>query len=148
MNDGVRCFLIVLLSYASLTFAQPLVDDGRNFWQCTTHDTTGNKWVARSFYQKIALNFAFANCKKESTVPATCITASGNCEQFIQGVSIKPKWKCTALDFNAIAWEGNSYWQLYDAALAAKNYCRQKSKVPGTCYVNFVTCVNQNELNS
>lgn len=147
MNDVVRCFLIVVLCYTSTAFAQ-LADDGSNFWQCATHDSTGKQWGARSYYQKIALNFAFASCKKESTAPVSCRTTSRDCEQYIQGVSIKPLWTCTALDFNAVPWVGTSYWQRYDAAFAAREYCHQQSKVPGTCYINMVTCVNRNENRS
>lgn len=148
MNYHARSCLILLLSLAasaSSVYAESMVSG--DYWQCTTHDGTNKQWGAVSIYKKIALNFAFASCKKESVAPATCRTTQSNCEQFIQGVSIKPMWKCTALDRTATAWRSDAYSQRYDAAFGAKAYCQQKSRVPGTCYVNLITCSNKNGPN-
>lgn len=146
MNSYLRVCVLLLLSLCSSVFAAPLALNG-DYWQCTTSDASSKQWSAISIYQKISLNFAYALCKKESTVPATCRATKDNCEQFVRGVSIKPMWQCTALDMTAVPWRSNPYAQRDDAALAAKAYCRQKSVVPGTCYVNMVTCVNRNGFN-
>lgn len=133
------CFLVVLGISSSL-HAEPT----DNYWQCVTHDASSKEWTVKNNYKKMALNLAYANCKRESTVPTTCKTTSGTCELFIQGVSVRPMWACTALDRTATPWRSNSYSQRYDAALAAQAYCRQNSTVPMTCYINLVTCTNIN----
>lgn len=148
MNYRACSCLILLLSLAASApsvYAEPMVNG--DYWQCTTHDETNKQWDAVSIYQKVALNFAFASCKKESVAPATCRTTQSNCEQFIQGASTKPMWKCLALDRTATPWRSDAYSQRYDAAFAARAYCQQKSTVPGTCYVNLVTCSNKNGPN-
>jgi hypothetical protein len=146
MNYRARSCLILLLSLTTTTYAEPI--HSGDYWQCTTHDGTNKQWGAVSIYKKIALNFAFASCKRESVAPATCRTTSGNCEQFIRGVSSKPMWECTALERTATPWKSDVYSQRYDAAFGAKAYCQQKSTVPGTCYVNLITCSNKNGPNS
>ncbi len=110
------------------------------YWQCTTFDASNKQWQAQSPYKKIALNVAFASCKKESTAPLSCKAPQTRCEQLIAGISIKPMWVCTALDRTAVPWRSDLYSQRDDAALAAKAYCREKSIVPETCYINLVTC--------
>ncbi len=59
-------------------------------------------------------------------------------------MSTTPMWICTALDFTAEPWQSNLYPHRDDAALAAKDYCKQNSNVPDTCYINMVTCRNLN----
>lgn len=147
MNYYIPARYLLLLSLSASVCANPEAGSN-NYWQCTTHDAGNKQWIARSVFQKIALNFAFASCKKQSQFPATCRTTRGNCEQFIQGISIKPMWKCTAIDSTATPWRSDLYSQRDDAALAAKAYCRQKSSVPGTCFVNMVTCFKSNGIGS
>lgn len=147
MNNAVRaCFLLSLLNLSAAVFADQVPMNG-NYWQCTTYDASNKQWSAASAYQRVALNFAYDLCKKESILPNTCKAAENNCEQFIQGISVKPMWQCTALDKTATAWNSNLYSQRDDAALAAKAFCRQKSIVPETCYVNLVTCINKKGIN-
>jgi hypothetical protein len=115
-----------------------------SYWQCTTHDNTNKTWVAINNYQKMALNIAFDVCKKESQFPKTCKTSNRDCEGFINGVSTKPYWHCTALDQTAAPWQSDYYSDRDDAALGAKAFCKNYSSVPDTCYVNFITCININ----
>jgi hypothetical protein len=141
MNYRIFCLFFVLnLSFTG--YAAPIISG--NYWQCTTFDSTNKHWSAISVYKKIAKNFSFSSCKKESTLPASCKTSTRNCDQFINGVNVQPMWECTALDAMAEPWKSNDYPSRVDAALGAKAYCQQKSTVPGTCYINLVTCVNKN----
>lgn len=133
------CFLLMLILSTTGYAAS-----NTNYWRCSTQDGTNREWSATNIYEKIALNFAFDRCKKESKVPNTCRTAQNNCEQFINGVSSRPLWQCTALDRTAQPWRSRIYSQRDDAALAAKAFCQQKSTLPETCYVNMITCVNKN----
>ncbi len=139
MNQGIGFCFVLLFSISAQGFAA----DG-NYWQCITHDASNKEWSSQSDYQKVALNYSFSACKKQSQLPTTCKATPDNCEQFIQGVSIKPMWSCLALDRQANPWRSDLYSQRYDAALGAKAYCQQKSSVPDTCYVNLVTCTNIN----
>ncbi|MFJ1267543.1 hypothetical protein ACD661_03110 [Legionella lytica] len=144
MNYYVRIIFLFLLGFSVSAFAQlPL---NGNFWQCTTYDASGKPWIAASAYRKVAVNFAFDLCKKESSAPATCKTRRNSCERFVQGVSVEPMWVCSALDRAAFVWRSNTYPRRDDAALAAKDFCRQRSTVPETCYINLITCVNKNGL--
>lgn len=136
-------YVLLLIMTVKTNALQPIGDD---YWQCITTDNTNKQWAAQSIYKKVAQNTASAQCKQQSLTPASCRTPLSQCERFIHGLSISPMWVCTALDFHAIAWRSNEYTLRDDAALAAKDYCREKSSVPGTCYVNMVTCVNKNEL--
>lgn len=135
----------LFLSFAVETPAlQTGVDD---YWQCITIDSTNKQWIAQNYYKKVAQNNSSAQCKQQSLTPASCRTPLSQCERYIHGFNISPMWVCTALDFQAIAWRSNEYTLRDDAALAAKDYCREKSSVPATCYVNMVTCVNKNQFN-
>lgn len=117
----------------------------KDYWQCTTHDIDNNLWIAKSGFQKVAINVGYDSCKKQSKNPTTCKTAKTACEFFLQGVSTRPLWRCTALDRTAVAWKSNYYSDRTDAAFAAKAYCKDNSTVPETCYINMVTCFNVNE---
>jgi hypothetical protein len=143
MNQTLRISLLLLMFVPTIGFTDPLTNG--NYWQCVTHDKTNKVWTAQSAYQKMAINIAFAACKKESQHPTTCKTAVVDCEGFNQGVSTKPMWRCTALDRAAQPWKSDFYPQQDDAALGAKAYCKDNSTVPDTCYVNLVTCRNVNE---
>lgn len=142
MNYPTRLGLLLILFLPMLSFASP--EDG-NYWQCTTHDNANQEWTAQSTYQKMALNLAFDSCKKQSKNPATCKTSGADCEGYRNGLSTKPFWRCTALDKTATAWKSNYYSNRDDAALAAKAYCRSKSTLPESCYINFITCMNIND---
>jgi hypothetical protein len=136
MNQYLKYCLLLLIS-CNQGFAAPVA-----YWLCTTHDSANGQWSARSIYQKAALNIAYAECKKRSAAPKSCKASVDDCEGFNQGMSTRPSWRCTALDMTAKPWKSNSYRHREDAALAAKAYCKEKSVVPETCYINLVTCVN------
>lgn len=139
----IYCFLI-LSSFSAPSFSQ-LVMKG-NFWQCTTHDASNVQWAAQSPYRKVALNFVYDACKKNSQSPATCKTSTIHCEQYVDGMNITPMWRCTAFDRQAQPWRSNFYSRRVDAALAAKSYCMHNSAVPYTCSINLITCINKNEM--
>lgn len=143
MTQQNNYFIWVLWVFCSSSLAAPILDNG-SYWQCTTKDSIKKIWTAKNTFQKAALNQAFASCKKESTVPSTCKTSESSCEGFNMGTSSsnKPMWRCTALDEAAEAYRSTVYSQRDDAALGAKAFCRNKSSVPDTCYINLVTCVN------
>ncbi|MGC1182501.1 hypothetical protein [Legionella sp.] len=140
MNFSARSSLLLLVIFSATTYAEQIISG--NYWRCTSLDGANKRWAAISIYRKIALNFAFSSCKKESALPASCRIALTSCEEFIEGVNIKSMWRCTALDKTATPWRSNLYSQRDDAALAAKAYCQQKSFLPGSCYINLITCVN------
>ncbi|MGL5743018.1 MAG: hypothetical protein ACRCXC_11035 [Legionella sp.] len=144
MNKNKIFYFLILLSISFSSVAEPVANS--TFWQCTTHDATDMQWSAKSIYQKIALNFAFFQCKKNSKAPKTCKTSKVSCEKYINSLNVTPSWVCTALDRQALAWRSNRYPNRDDAALAAKAFCRQNSAVPGTFYINMVTCINKNEI--
>lgn len=143
MTHCNKFFLLVLLATVFSSDAAP-IKDKQSYWQCLTHDAANKTWSAKNGFQKVALNLAFASCKKESEAPATCKTTPLDCEGFNMGLSTKPMWQCTALDLSAQAWRSNFYVQRDDAALGAKLFCKDKSSVPESCYINFVTCANNN----
>lgn len=142
MNRQFKYFILIGLISTS-GFAVDLSGKS-SYWQCITHDNSNKEWIARSDYQKVALNIAFESCKKESSTPETCRASDDNCEGFYQGMSTRPMWKCKALDQLALSWESNFYAQRDDAALGAKAYCKQKSEVPDTCYINMLSCIIYN----
>lgn len=139
-----RSLLFILMFTPLATFAVP---SAGTYWICKSHDKDHVEWTAKSEYRKIALNSSLAACKKRSTFPATCRTSHEDCEGYHLGLSIKPFWRCTALDRTAAYWRSNYYPHKDDAILAAKAYCKSKSSVPETCYVNVITCSNINENN-
>ncbi|TAL58490.1 MAG: hypothetical protein EPN84_12885 [Legionella sp.] len=140
MIHYIKSFLFIIL-LSSTAYA----DSNKDFWQCKTRDNTNLVWTAKSNFQKTATNLAYSACKKESNAPASCRTSTESCEYFAQGISTRPLWRCTALDLTAAAWKSAYYNHRLDAAFGAKQYCQNNSKVPTTCYVNMVTCYNQNE---
>lgn len=144
MNRYIQYYGLLFILGCSQGFALALPENV-NYWQCTTHDNANKQWTVKNMYRKVALNFAFAACKKESQNPASCKASVDDCEGFNQGMSTKPAWRCTAIDREADYWRSNLYIHRDDAALAALAYCRQKSAVPFTCYLNVVTCVNLND---
>ncbi|ARB91130.1 hypothetical protein [Legionella longbeachae] len=145
MNRYITYCFLILWGSSTSCFAVP-VDLNGDYWQCTTHDATNTFWTSKSTYQKIALNFSYAKCKKNSKIPASCRTSKANCENFIAGVNVMPKWECTAFDKEAFVWTSNRYRHREDAALAALAYCKQKSPIPDTCYINLISCMNKQAL--
>ncbi len=143
MNYQVKSFFFLICFLPSLCIATS--DQNGDYWICKTHDNANREWINKSSYQKVALNLSFDRCKKESKNPRSCKTSANDCEGFHLGLSTKPYWRCTALDSTATAWKSNYYTNKDDAYLAAKAYCKSKSKVPDTCYVNFMTCLNAND---
>lgn len=136
--------LLLFLTLPAIGVSAPSMENN-SYWVCTTKDKTDKQWSIQNYYQKVALNMAFAACKKESQSPASCKSSVADCEGFVQGVSTRPMWQCTALDRTAADWRSNFYSQPEDAALAAKAYCKENSTIPDTCYINMVTCRNLNE---
>ncbi len=114
-------------------------------WTCKSHDAAHMEWSVSNAYQRMAINLAFDACKKQSKWPKTCKTSLNDCEGFLNGISTKPIWRCLALDAQAQPWQSYYYTTKDDAALAAKAYCKSKSAVPDTCFVNMVTCININQ---
>lgn len=130
------CIFLTIKTYA----ATP----NDTYSQCTVTDTTGKQWVVKHQYERTAINLAVEACKKESTIPISCKSAHEACESFTHGISNRPLWRCTALDRAAKSWVSNTYDKRDDAALAAKAYCQENSTMPGTCYINMLTCKNLN----
>lgn len=115
-----------------------------NDWQCTAQDAENKQWTVKSNYKISAFHKSLEQCRKESLQPKTCRMAKGSCESFINGLTTRPMWQCSALDHRAKVWTGKIYRYRDDAALAAKAYCRQGSALPDTCYINLITCKNLN----
>lgn len=138
MRDLIK--LLIILSPMS-AWANP---PPNHYWQCHTNDINNHSWLAKNTYQKIALNLAYATCKRESTAPLSCKTSINNCEEFHNGVSVKILWQCTALDQAGERWRSTQYATSEDAALAAKDYCKDQSTVPDTCYINMINCTQSN----
>ena len=103
--------------------------------------------IVDSYYQLAAINKALDACKKQSQFPANCKVAKARCEAFVNGISTRPMWQCTALDQMAKVWPSKIYVHRDDAAIAAKAYCQQGSSFPDTCYINLMTCKNLNPNN-
>ena len=116
-----------------------------NYWQCTAYDDGKKQWVIKSLYERVAANKALDACKKQSTAPTSCKMRKEICEYFAHGLSTRPMWQCTALDQTAKPWMGGTYSNQDDAALGAKVYCQQHSILPGTCFINLLTCKNLSE---
>lgn len=116
-----------------------------NNWQCKSQDAENKEWFGQSDYQLAAINKAYELCKKESALPQTCKTSKESCEMMMDGVlSMKPMWRCMALDLAANAWFSNVYDHAGDAVLAALAYCRAYSSIPSTCYIDPYICRDLN----
>lgn len=139
-----KSFLFVSLvsSISSLAMAADLSDG--NYWTCSAHDAENREWVIYSSYEISAIHKAYEECKKQSKIPASCKVSKAACEEFVNGVSTRPMWQCIALDRSAKEWPSNSHPDRDDAAIAAKDNCRQHSSFPDTCYINLMTCKNLN----
>lgn len=143
MTQAIKIGFMLLFLTSVPGFATPVLQG--SYWRCTTLDSVSKEWTSTNTYQKLALNLAFAQCKKESTVPSSCKTSAADCEGFNMGRSTRTMWRCTALDQPAQAWRSIYYAHRDDAALAAKAFCRQESSVPDTCSINMITCTTNTE---
>lgn len=114
-----------------------------SFWQCASFDREGKQWIAKSSFQRIALNKAFDLCKKGSPEPASCEVASQFCEATIKGYQA-PKWQCSAFDKMAHVFASDYYRNRDDAAVGAKQYCQHQSAFPDSCYIRLMTCRSNN----
>jgi hypothetical protein len=111
-------------------------------WACKAHDEAHNEWTANNAYQKVALNRAFDDCKKQSESPTSCTISEGDCEGFLRGVRTKTLWRCTASDRATQSWKSNYYSNKEDAAQAAKDFCQKYSGLPESCFVSFAGCIS------
>jgi hypothetical protein len=127
---------IIILFVVQISFATQSV------WQCTSQDKMNQSWSVQNNFQKVAFNLALTRCKKESQLPLTCSRKKTNCTRTYEGSDSNPMWECTALDDAANPWRSNPYLSRDDAALAAQAYCKEKSRLPDTCFINLITCKN------
>ncbi len=130
---------------AILLITNPLwaLDTG-HYWQCTSSDSDNKQWVAQGIFERAAISKAFDACKKQSRVPESCKPDPGVCAGFDHDVRIQTAWRCTALDQDANPWVGQAYSQ-DDAAMIAKSLCKEHSTIPGSCYMNVLTCTFSRE---
>ncbi|KTD23441.1 Uncharacterised protein [Legionella lansingensis] len=143
MNKTVDTIIFSgLLLLSQISLGATLIDT--TFWKCKAHDAENRDWYGHNDYQLTAINRAFEACKRQSRVPATCKTSKQDCEMIVNGMSIRPMWRCVALDEAATPWMSNIYDDADDAAIAAKAYCQENSAIPETCYVYPFTCRNLN----
>lgn len=133
-------FFIICLIVSQITHAKEA------YWQCIAEDTTKKQWVGFAGFKKTAYQKALDSCKKYSILPQSCTQAETPClapfeasKQVKIGGIPSGFWICTALDRNGDTW-GGSHADRIKASLAARAYCRDKSSIPHTCYINTVTC--------
>lgn len=147
MTQSIKYFMLLLCIILPISAAHSARNN--NYWQCTSNDASRNNWMAKSEFQRAAMSLAFALCKKESSMPATCKSSVALCQGFNQHSSVSQSntamWRCTSLDEAAQAWRSTLYSSRDDAALGAKAFCKNQSSVPATCYTNLITCINMNE---
>lgn len=136
MNHSHAVFTILLLTGCHGVLAQ------NNHWQCVTYDADNKMWSSQSNYQKSAMNKAIATCKKESTQPASCKPSKTICESPNKGRNANQIWRCSALDMKADNWQSNESPLRDEAAFGARAYCKAKSSVPDTCFINWFSCTN------
>lgn len=158
----MKLLMIVVLTTCSLFFFTNKIQAQDNIWRCIAYDVQNSSWEGHSNYQLRALNRASEACKKQSRFPSSCKAAKQDCEAINNnsttstnnaesnnnsdntGLTIRPMWRCMALDEAAIPWFSNFYDQAIDAVFAAKSYCQANSALPETCYVYPFTCRNLN----
>lgn len=135
---------ILLMLYPLTLLATP-INETTDAWTCQAEDSTSKQWSGSGSFERVATNKALENCKKQSQYPVTCKTAKESCEAIINGVLTRPMWRCTALDQLSKTWKSAIYSHRDDAAIGAKDYCKEHSSMPDTCYINLLTCNNLNE---
>ena len=136
--------LLWLILFPLTLFAHPLAGTADS-WTCHAEDSTNKQWAGAGSFERVATNKAIEDCKKQSEFPATCKTSKESCEAFINGATTRPMWRCTALDQFSKVWRSAIYTHRDDAALGAKDYCKENSSMPDTCYINLMMCHNLNE---
>lgn len=130
------------LTYIFALFASCQIAKADSYWQCSVQDKNQKNWSAKNTYKRVALTMAMEFCKKESLSPVTCENTNPACIGFNQKEMHSTAWKCTAFDFTATSWVGDYYEHRDKAVLGAKNFCKHKSPLPDSCYVNNITCVS------
>lgn len=128
---------LVLMALSTYSFAD-------SFWRCTSSDEANNSWSDSNKYQKTAINLSYDQCKKNSSAPKSCESSHEDCHYFSDGYDTTPMWQCSAIDRYAQAWKSTAYSNIDDAAIGAQVYCKHKSEIPETCFVNMITCTNIN----
>ena len=133
--------LLIILSLALYFFAFSPSYAEEDQWQCVSMDYSEKKWIGFAAFQRAARQKALDSCKKNSVYPKSCILVKASC---LSPFSYKGKpdglWVCTALDRNGSPWKSDGKIDRIASALAARAYCRAKSSIPYTCYINTVTC--------
>ena len=139
---NVRIILALLLS--GIMVIKPLwannpAPNSDNIWECTVNDNEDHEWVAKSSYERVAINKAFEACKKESRVPTSCKPSKASCDDAANSSNNGIGWQCTALDQHAKLWFSKIHRNKDNAALDAKAYCKEHSSAPDSCYINLFT---------
>lgn len=144
--DKIRTNIIIYINLLLIfsPYGIAIASNDSKSWQCTAYDAEQKEWLEQSDYQITALNKSFAECKKQSRFPHTCTINKANCKALVFGIPLKinSDWSCIALDEAGISWPSNIYNSAMEAAMAAKEYCRENSAVPDTCYIYNYTCKN------
>jgi len=120
--------------------------DINNYWECYAQDAQKLEWVAQGNYERNALTEALDACKKQSSSPTSCQVSKETCELFVNGLTTRPMWRCTALDQLSKVWRSGIYRKRDEAAIAAKAHCKKHSAMSDSCYINLMMCKNLNEL--
>lgn len=145
MNNCLKHIAIAsMVFFVAPSWSDPVIEKVDHYWQCSARDSAENQWLIKDTYQRVASSKAFDACKKQSNAPMTCRSPRNHCEYFVNGITTRPMWRCTALDWDALPWKGNVNSSQDDAALDAKDYCKEGSRLPDTCYINLLTCKNLN----
>lgn len=134
---------VVFNLFSPFLLAMPETEQN-NLWQCTVYDSQGKSWSIMSAYELTAMNKALDACKKQSLQPLSCRSSQEGCDVQVNGESIRPMWKCTALDALANVWHSKTHANRDEAVLTAKAYCQRKSPAPDTCYAYVILCRNLN----
>lgn len=133
-----------LLTLLILMVINPLWADD-SYWQCHATDSKGMQWVVSHGYEQVATNKAVEACKKQSPAPESCKALRENCDYSSYGLSMRPLWRCMALDLMSKIWRNNPHPNRDEAAIEAKENCEHHSPMPDTCYINLLTCKNIHE---
>lgn len=115
------------------------------FFECQLSDDKNVLWKSTSVFEKKSLNTVLDHCKRESINPDSCLRKNIICQEFSNGINLRPLWECTALDANAKEWPGKADTTKDDAIFSAKAKCKSNSAVPETCYAYEVGCLNKQE---
>lgn len=108
-------------------------------WLCSAFDSNKIRWQAQHEHRMEAARQATLACRRDSSHPATCTQAYQDCQKTDIDINA-PAWVCIAVDASAQSWHSNPYPNQADAAIAAQDYCKSKSTVPDTCFVNTISC--------